>query len=134
MNYIAVVHHEEGSATGVHFPDVPGCFAAADDPADILQNAIAALDDYFADSHEITEARGIEAIRLEAKEDLAEGAYLLAVPYIPNLSKVERVNVSFEKGLLNAIDTQAKLSGYKTRSAFLAMAARKEIEQTSESA
>lgn len=129
MNYIAVIHHEEGSATGAHFPDVPGCYAAADDPADILKHAIAALDDYFSDGHEATAPRGIEAIKNEVAEDLAEGAYLLAVPHIPRPTKVERVNVSFDRGLLQAIDAQVELTGLKNRSAFLAMAARKEIEQ-----
>jgi predicted RNase H-like HicB family nuclease len=134
MNFIAVVYHEEGSAAGVHFPDVPGCFAAADDPADIMQNAISALDDFFADSSEVTEARGIEAIRLETKEDLAEGAYLMAVPHIPNLSKIERVNISLERGLLNAIDNHVKLAGFKTRSEFFAVAATNEIKLNRESA
>jgi hypothetical protein len=29
--FYAVVHKDEGSAFGVHFPDLPGCFSAADD-------------------------------------------------------------------------------------------------------
>ena len=129
MQFIAVVHHEEGSAYGVHFPDVPGCHAAADNPGDILKSAIAALDDYFADGHEVPEARDIEVIRKEAEEDLKEGAYLMMVPHIPRPTKVERVNVTFDRGLLAAIDQSVELMGLKNRSAWLAMAAKKEIEQ-----
>lgn len=129
MIYIAVIHHDEGSAYGVSFPDVPDCFAAADEPTDILKHAIAALDDYFEDGHPAPEPHGIDAIRKEVAEDLAEGAYLLAVPHISRPTKSVRVNVSFEQGLLNAIDENAALIGLKNRSAWLAMAARKEIEQ-----
>jgi predicted RNase H-like HicB family nuclease len=128
MTYIAVIHHEEGSAYGAHFPDVPGCFAAADTSADILKNAIAALDDYFADGHEVVKPRDIEAIKKEATEDLAEGAYLLAVPYIARSTKSVRNNVSMDRAMWAAIDDAADLAGL-TRSAFLAMAARKEIQQ-----
>ncbi len=129
MNYIAVIHHDEGSAYGVSFPDVPDCFAAADEAGDILKNAMAALDDYFADGHPIPAPRDIQAIRKEVAEDLAEGAYLLAVPYIPRPTISARVNLSIDRGLLQAIDAAVEQSGLKNRSAFIAMAARKEIEQ-----
>jgi predicted RNase H-like HicB family nuclease len=29
MNYIAIMHHDPGSAFGVSFPDFPGCITAA---------------------------------------------------------------------------------------------------------
>lgn len=128
MNYIAVVHHDPGSAYGVSFPDVPDCFAAADEEKDVLKNAIDALDDYFADGQSIPSPRGIEAIRQEVAEDLAEGAYLVWVPLIPRPTKSERVNLSIDRGLLQAIDEAAELVGLN-RSAFIAMAARKEIER-----
>jgi predicted RNase H-like HicB family nuclease len=127
MSYIAVIHHDEGSAHGVSFPDVPDCFAAADDAKDILKNAIAALDDYFADGHTPPEPRGIEAIRVEVQEDLQEGAYLLSVPFIPRPTAAARLNISLDRGLLQAIDTAAAQAGLN-RSAFLAMAAIKEIQ------
>ena len=129
VNYFAIVPHDPGSAYGVSFPDVPDCFAAADEPGDILTNAIAALDDYFADGHTAPEPRDIEAIRAELADDLAAGAYLIAVPHIARLSVSERINVSLARGLLRAIDAAVELTGTKHRSAFLAMAARKEIEQ-----
>ena len=31
MQVFAVLHHDTGSAFGLTFPDVPGCFAASDD-------------------------------------------------------------------------------------------------------
>ncbi len=128
MNYIAIIHHDPGNAYGVSFPDVPDCFAAADEEKDILKNAIAALDDYFADGHDLPKPRSIEEIRPEVAEDLAAGAYLVWVPLIARPTKSERVNVSLDRGLLQAIDEAAELVGLN-RSAFIALAARKEIER-----
>ncbi len=127
MFYWAIVHHDEGSAFGVSFPDLPDCFAAADDERDIMKNAIAALDDYFSDGHEAPTAMSLNEVKREVKEDLAEGAYLIQVPVIPLTSKSVRVNLSMDSGLLAAIDDAASRLGLN-RSAFIAQAARREIE------
>ena len=47
--YIGVVHQEGDSAYGVHFPDVPSCFSAADDMDDLLTNASEALSFHLED-------------------------------------------------------------------------------------
>ncbi|TIP86280.1 MAG: CopG family transcriptional regulator, partial [Mesorhizobium sp.] len=52
---------------------------------------------------------------------------LVSVPLIDNDSAVVRANVTFERGVLRAIDMAARERGI-TRSAFLSSAARKEIE------
>ena len=49
MFYFAIVHKDEDSAYGISFPDVPGCFSAADREEDIIANAIEALSLYFED-------------------------------------------------------------------------------------
>ena len=41
--YLALVHKDADSAYGLTFPDLPGCFAAADAEGDILRNAVEAL-------------------------------------------------------------------------------------------
>ena len=41
--YIGLVHKEKDSAFGVQFPDVPGCFSAADDMDHVVSNATEAL-------------------------------------------------------------------------------------------
>lgn len=128
MHYFGVVHHEPGTAYGVSFPDVPDCFAAADEQEDLLKNAIDALEDYFADGHALPEARSIEQIRAELAADLAEGAFLIAVPLIPRPTKSVRMNISMDQGLVKAIDDAANRLNL-SRSAFLAQAAIKEIRQ-----
>jgi predicted RNase H-like HicB family nuclease len=40
---MALVHKEKNSAFGVQFPDVPGCFSAADEMDDLVANATEAL-------------------------------------------------------------------------------------------
>ena len=128
MHYFAIVHHEPGTAYGVSFPDVPDCFAAADEQEDILKNAIDALEDYFADGHPLPQARSLEEIKAELAEDLAEGAFLIAVPYIPRPTKSVRMNISMDQGLVKAIDEAARRLNLN-RSAFLAQAAQKEIRE-----
>jgi predicted RNase H-like HicB family nuclease len=124
--YHAVVHKDEDSAFGVQFPDLPGCFSAADDIEDVIPNAVEALSLWFEDAEDI-EPRSVETIRVDAAADLAEGAFLVMVPWIGRNSKPARVNISLDRGMLDAIDAAAAMRRL-TRSAFLAEAARKEIE------
>jgi predicted RNase H-like HicB family nuclease len=123
--FIALVHKDEDSAWGVSFPDLPGCFSAADTLADVLPQAGEALELWFEDEP-LVEVRSMEAIRAEVAEDLAQGAFLMAVPYMQTTGKPVRVNVSIDRGILDAIDTAAA-ARHLTRSAFLAEAARNEI-------
>jgi predicted RNase H-like HicB family nuclease len=127
--YIAVVHKDVNSAYGVHFPDVSGCFSAVDDIEDIVPNAIEALSLYAEDA-QLPASRSIDELRSDpdVAADLASGAFLVAVPVIENDARVVRANITMESGMLKAIDAAAKARGL-TRSAFLAQAARRAIEQ-----
>jgi predicted RNase H-like HicB family nuclease len=124
--YFALIHKDDSSAYGASFPDLPGCYSAADSFADILPNAAEALDLWFEDA-EIVEPRSIEVVRQEVSADLAAGAFLVAVPYIRRSTKQQRVNISLDAGTLDAIDAAAR-SMKLTRSAFIALAAANEIK------
>jgi predicted RNase H-like HicB family nuclease len=124
--YHAIVHKDEDSAWGVQFPDLPGCFSAADELDDVLANASEAVGLYL-EGEKPPQPSSLEAIRLAAADDLAEGAFLLAVPFLTSNSRPTRVNISLDRGTLDAIDSAAA-SRKLTRSAFLAEAARNEIE------
>jgi predicted RNase H-like HicB family nuclease len=127
MKYFhALVHKDADSAFGVEFPDLPGCFSAADRMEDILPNACEALELWFEDA-EAVEPLPLEAVQELVAGDLAQGAFLLAVPYFTSSGKSARVNISIDRGMLDAIDSAAA-SRKLTRSAFLAEAARNEIE------
>jgi predicted RNase H-like HicB family nuclease len=123
--YLALVHKDPDSAYGLTFPDLPGCFAAADSEADILRAGVEALELWFEDAAPVT-PRGPEAISAEVSEDLAQGAFLMAVPLVQPSSRQKRVNISLDAGTLEAIDTAAEGLGL-TRSGFLTMAALNEI-------
>ncbi|MCY3657827.1 MAG: type II toxin-antitoxin system HicB family antitoxin [Caldilineaceae bacterium] len=125
MHYVAVIDKDVGSAYGVRFPDVPGCFSAADTFNEIIPNAIEALSLFFEGS-EIIPARSIEEVREEVAEDLAAGAVLMMIPYIADRRRVVRVNLSLDQGLLDTMDEAARARGM-TRSAFVAKAATREI-------
>jgi len=127
--YFALVHKDPHSAYGVQFPDIPAVYSAADEEKDILANAIEALQLYFEDIAERPPSSSIEALTANEKirQELANGAYLISVPLIENDTEVVRTNVTFERGLLNAIDATAKARGLN-RSSFLATAARHEME------
>lgn len=125
--YHGVVHKDDDSAYGVYFPDLPECFSAADTLDEIVSEASDAVSLYFDDRDVSIVASSLEAIRNAAQEDLATGAFLILVPFIPNANKPTRVNISLDAGILTAIDIAASHRKL-TRSAFLAEAARNEIE------
>jgi predicted RNase H-like HicB family nuclease len=128
--YFAIVHKDRDSAYGVSFPDLSGVFSAADEEEDIIANAMEALELYAEDA-ELPEPSTIESVvaRPEIREELAAGAFIVRVPLLDNDTRVVRANVTFEAGMLRAIDETAQRRGL-TRSAFLASCARKEIETT----
>jgi predicted RNase H-like HicB family nuclease len=127
-HYFALVHKEANSAYGVQFPDCPNVFSAADEQDDIVPNAVEAL--RFAAEDVDLPAPSTHAdivARPDVRAELATGAYLVSVPLIDNDTAIVRANVTFERGMLRAIDETAKARGL-TRAAFLASAARKAIE------
>ncbi len=127
-HFIALVHKDEDSAFGVSFPDLPSVFSAADGEGGLMANAIEALR-LWAEDDSLPTPASFEEItaRDDIRAELAKGAFLVRIPYIEDDTRVVRANVTFEKGMLDAIDAAARERGL-TRSAFLASAARKEIE------
>ena len=125
--FYAIVHKDSDSAFGVTFPDLPGCFSAADAIDDVLPNACEALELWFEDA-DVTQPRRLDEIRDLAAVDLAEGAFIVAVPRITRTGRQVRANISLDRGMLDAID-RAATERSLTRSAFLADAARNEIER-----
>lgn len=79
-SYFAIVHKDGDSAYGVTFPDLPGCFSAADELDDVLRNAAEALELWLEDGP-VAEPGAPAAIAADHADDLANGAFLLAVPY-----------------------------------------------------
>ncbi len=126
--YLALVHKDEKSAWGISFPDLQGCFSAADEENDIIANAMEALELYAEDLDALPAPRSIGAITSDAyiAGELARGAYLISIPFIRNTQRTTRVNITLSKGLLDAIDAEATRRKL-TRSGFIAQASEREI-------
>ena len=109
------------------FPDVTGCFSAADREEDVMSNAIEALllhleneeQPYSRQVHEIASDPSVA-------QELASGSYLIAVPLVTAKNRSVRVNLSLDKGIVDAIDAAARMRRL-SRSGFLAEAAQNEI-------
>ncbi len=131
VRYIAFVHKDPDSAYGVSFPDLPGCFSAGKTMDDAVRNAVEALVGHVRmleqEGDPVPAPRDFDAIMADPSlaEDRA-GAMTTIVPLIRDRGSATRVNVSFDLGLLEAIDAAAQ-ERHQTRSAFLASAARREI-------
>jgi predicted RNase H-like HicB family nuclease len=127
-HFIALVHKDTDSAYGVTFPDLPGVFSAADQEEDLTANAVEAIRLWAEDQPLPAPSSHGEIMRREdIRDELAVGAFLMRLPVIEDSTRIVRANVTFEKGMLDAIDMAARERGL-TRSAFLASCARKEIE------
>lgn len=124
--FYAIVHKDRESAFGVSFPDLPGCFSAADDIKDVLPNACEALSLWFEDMAAVVPMR-LDQVQAMAAPDLAAGAFIVAVPVIRNDRKLARVNISLDRGMLDAIDNAAS-ERRLTRSAFITQAVSNEIQ------
>ncbi|MCY4593359.1 MAG: type II toxin-antitoxin system HicB family antitoxin [Bryobacterales bacterium] len=133
MRYVSLIHRDD-AGYGVSFPDFPGCVTVGDTVDDAVRLGSEALafhvEGLLDDGEPIPPPRSIDAIK--ADPDLAEwrrGADFVLVPLLLDRGSSRRVNISLDRGLLEAIDDEAK-QRRMTRSAFLATAARHEIEGT----
>lgn len=76
----AIVRKDGDSAYGIEFPDLPGCFSAADDETDIVPNAIEALALHFDNVPMLPET--FDAIRQANPPVSPPGASVIKVPYL----------------------------------------------------
>ena len=134
MRYVSFIHRDAGSGYGISFPDFPGCVSLGDTVDEAIRNGCEALafhvEGLCDDGDAVPSPRSIEAIKDDP--ELAEwrrGADIVLVPLLLDRGSSRRVNISIDRGLLEAIDDEAR-QRRMTRSAFLASAARREIEVT----
>ena len=121
--FIAILHQDPGTDYGLCFPDFPGCVAAENN----LEGLKAAAEEALAGHLQLLAETGaavppptlIEAIMTDP--DFADG--LPALIQAPDIADpVVRVNITFKRSTLAAIDRNAAKRGHG-RSAFLARAA-----------
>ena len=133
MRYVSFIHRDD-AGYGVSFPDFPGCVSVGDTLDDAVRNGCEALafhvEGLSADGARVPAPRLIDAIKADPElADWRRDADIVLIPLLLDRGSSRRVNISLDRGLLEAIDDEAKQRRV-TRSAFLATAARREIEST----
>lgn len=128
MLYPAYVHKDPDSAYGLSFPDLPGCFSAADELADLPRAAQEAFEAHFgADDDPIPAPSTPE--KWADDEDYQGGFWLLVdLDSSKFRSRAIRLNITLPENLIPRIDAAAKQLG-QSRSGFLAQAAERAIQQ-----
>ena len=123
MFYPLYVHHDKDSSYGGTFPDIPGCFTAADDLADLPRMAQEAVEVHFeGEDADIPAASAID--RWAGHPDYQDGFWLLVDIDLEQVNaKPLRLNVSLPSNLVQHIDRYAR-ENHMTRSGFLAHAAK----------
>ena len=108
MRYASFIHRDD-IGYGVSFPDFPGCVSVGDTVDDAVRLGSEALafhvEGLLDDGTPIPPPRSIDAIK--ADPDLAEwrrGADFGLVPLLLDRRSSRRVNISLDRGLLEAID------------------------------
>ncbi len=125
MNYAIAIEHEPGSAYGVRFPDLPGCFSAGDTLEEAITHANEALafhiEGLLDAGEKIPNPAALE--RHTANPEYAGVIWALIPIDFSSLSgKSKRLNISLPERVLRRIDAAASKNG-ESRSGYLARVA-----------
>ena len=99
---------------GVSFPDFPGCVSVGDSVDEAVRRGREALAFHvegLSDEGElIPPPRSIEATEADPEiADWRHGADIVLIPLLLDRGSSMQVNISLDRGLLEAIDDEAKL-------------------------
>ena len=127
--YVGIVDESRG-VWGVRIPDLPGCYGAGDSAEAAIRDAASAAREWIvhqeAQGMARPKARTMSEILASGEIDVAAGEAAVLIPVLIDEGRTVRANLTFDAGLLGAIDAAASERGL-TRSAFLASAAREKI-------
>lgn len=126
MNFVLVLHTDDGTSYGVTVPDLPGCFSHGDTLDDAIESAKEAVDFHLEGLIEMGgNIPAPQSIALHRHNpDYADAVWsIVEVDTRRFEGKSEKINITLPSRLLIQIDTCARARG-KTRSGFLADAAR----------
>ena len=128
-DYVGVIDESQG-AWGVRIPDLPGCYGAGDSAEAAIRDAASAAREWIvhqeAQGMARPKARTTSEVLTSGEIDVAAGEAAVLIPVLIDEGRTVRANLTFDAGLLGAIDAAASERGL-TRSAFLASAAREKI-------
>jgi predicted RNase H-like HicB family nuclease len=120
-----------GRAYGIRIPDLPGCYGGGATPEAAIADAMSAARDWINHRAVRGEAnpkpRSMAQILKTEDIDASKNEVAVIVPVVLDAGRTVRASLTFDAGLLEAIDAEATRRGL-TRSAFLASAARERLE------
>ncbi len=129
---IAIARGDDTTAHGIFIPDLEGCFSAADDYQDAFDNAIEAIELHLEGLVEDGEDVPLpSSIDNHVNNPEYEGMTWALVEVDVNryLGKSEKINITLPSRLIHMIDEKVSSNKdrYKSRSAYLAKLAEKEL-------
>ncbi len=131
--YCMVVLKDDDSSFGVHFPDLPGCYAAGDTHNEAVENGRISLrlyaEEMAKNGKPLGKPRSFDDLMADedVRRDLSSGGgFMMVIPLLYVESKM-RVNVTLEPSLIAALDRAAEIAG-TSRSEILSVAARLYLE------
>lgn len=128
-NYIGLIHKDAESDYGVSFPDFPGAITAGstlDEAREMAEEALAFhVEGLIEDGETLPQPSSLEVVM--ANPENKDGVAIL-VSLKAASSRAVRINVTLPEDVLARIDAVAAAAGL-SRSAFLAKAAKHEIER-----
>ena len=131
MDYVGIIDRS-GETWGVRIPDLPGCYGGGDSADAAIRDAASAAREWIAHAQAQGRprplARAMDEVLAAHEVDVAAGEAAVLIAVLIDEGRTLRANVTFDAGLLGAIDAAAKERGL-TRSAFLASAAREKIAE-----
>ena len=120
-----------GIAYGIRIPDLAGCYGGGATPEAAIADAMSAARDWVSHRAVKGEAapkpRTMQQILKTEDIDAASNEVAVIIPVVLDAGRTVRASLTFDAGLLEAIDAEATRRGL-TRSAFLASAARDRLE------
>ena len=128
-NYVGILDGS-GKTWGVRIPDLPGCYGGGASAEAAIEDAGSAAREWLAQrlSKGLAQpkARNLAAIIKAGEIDASNQETAVIISVILDFGRTVRANLTFDAGLLEAIDNEAQNRGL-TRSAFLASAARERL-------
>jgi predicted RNase H-like HicB family nuclease len=129
-SYIGILDGS-GDVFGVRIPDLPGCNGGGATPEAAISDAMSSAREWI----EYCENKGKSAPKPRAMAEIlasetidpAQNEVAVIIPVVLDAGRTVRANLTFDAGLLEAIDAEAARRGL-TRSAFMASAARERLE------
>lgn len=131
MTHYVGVLDGSGKTFGIRIPDLPGCYGAGSSPETAIADAISAAREWMA--HHLgkggaqPKARNVEQFLKAGDIDAGNNEVAVMIPVVLDAGRTVRANLTFDAGLLEAIDAEAQKRGL-TRSAFLSSAARERLQ------